>query len=66
MPDSQYSQLDEPGNRTGEGSKSILPHLHRQVQARIKPPAKRLTPDEPKLPGDVEAVPPEEGSANRS
>jgi hypothetical protein len=53
MPDSQYSPLDEPGNRTGEGSKSILPHLHRQVQTRIKVPLKRLPPDEPKPPEDA-------------
>ena len=42
------SQLPEPGKCTGEGSESILPHLHRQAQARIKPSKP------PRKPGDAD------------
>jgi hypothetical protein len=49
-PNSQYPPMEEPGRRTGEGLKSILPHLQRQVQTQIKQPVKRTTPDQPDAP----------------
>jgi hypothetical protein len=36
MANSEFSPFDEPGKRTGEGSKSILPHLQRQQQTQLK------------------------------
>jgi hypothetical protein len=44
--DSEHAPLDEPGKRSGEGSKSIVPHLQRQAQTRIKEPIKRRPPPE--------------------
>ena len=44
-PDSELAPLDEPGKRSGEGSRSILPHLQRQAQTRIKVPIRRRDPD---------------------
>lgn len=44
MPNTGHGPLEEPGKRTGEGSQSILPHLQRQVQTQIKPPAKKPRP----------------------
>ena len=45
-PDSEHAPLDEPGKRSGEGSKTILPHLQRQTQTQIKVPIKRRQPDD--------------------
>lgn len=36
--DSEHAPLEEPGKRSGEGSRSILPHLQRQAQTQIKVP----------------------------
>ena len=57
MPDSKHGPLDEPGKRSGTGAWSILPHLQRQVQTQIKPPAKKQSGDTKEGP---ESVPPKE------
>jgi len=48
-PDTEHAPLDEPCKRSGEGSRSILPHLQRQTQTQIKVPIRRRDPnaDEP-------------------
>jgi hypothetical protein len=43
--DPEHAPLDEPGKRSGEGSRSILPHLQRQAQTQIKVPVRRTDPD---------------------
>jgi hypothetical protein len=35
-----HAPLEEPGQRSGEGVQSILPHLHRQVQTQVQQPVK--------------------------
>jgi hypothetical protein len=40
MPNLIHAPLEEPGQRSGEGVQSILPHLHRQVQTQVQQPAK--------------------------
>ena len=57
--DSEHAPLDEPGKRSGEGSKSIVPHLQRQAQTQIKVPIKRRRAPEdlPEGPDSEPALP---------
>jgi hypothetical protein len=41
MADTENAPLEEPGQRTGEGSDSILPHLHRQAQTQLRVPTRQ-------------------------
>jgi hypothetical protein len=52
MPNTQNAPLEEPGKRSGEGSKSILPHLTRQTQTQIKVPVKPPEAKDSGLPED--------------
>jgi hypothetical protein len=39
-PKDEEPDVDPPGQRTGEGADSILPHLKRQTQTQVQVPPK--------------------------
>ena len=57
MPNTKPAPLDDPGQRTGEGVDSLLPHLQRQSQSQVKVPIKKNTKGDPEW---LETEPPKE------
>ena len=43
--DPRQNMNDAPGHRSGEGARSVLPHLERQQQSQVPPPRSEPQPE---------------------